>query len=169
MNVGLLFLSYKDTGHLCNTIKNNYITHGGYKCNLALTGNPILKIFESYGHTHVYNAMAGTCNPMDQKFYINLKLLSPWTYVGSCFSNSFSATYQDSRSYAFWLSCKAFPAILVMQHRYPVQKFLPPIHECTTCNLGLVRCAVSENRCLKIIVIYLYKAPGQGHWSQTVI
>ena len=120
------FLSYKDTGHLCNTNKNNYLTHGGYKCNLALTGKAILKMFESYGHIHVYSAMAGACNPMDQKFYINLKLLSPWIYVGSCFSNSFfsfqhieeqiwhchnigqgkhgsrnSATYQDSRSYAF--------------------------------------------------------------------
>ena len=61
------------------------------------------------------------------------------------------------------LPCVGLSAILLMSHRYPVKKFVPSTHGCITCKLALVGQAVSENRCLKIIVIYTYEAPGQDN------
>ena len=53
------FLSYLDKDHLCNMThlqltKKNYLTHGRYKCNIAMTGRAILNMFEKYEHIHVY-------------------------------------------------------------------------------------------------------------------
>ena len=71
-----------DQGHFFQIIVPLF--QGGSTCDFALIGQAVLgEMFKNNSHIHVYSCGPGAENPLVSIFFLNINLLSLWSFAAS--------------------------------------------------------------------------------------